>query len=72
MTAHDLELGQVAKVLNIERTDLGLIVLNRGVMIGSTIKKIRNVSDTYYVDISGYPFIFTGLELKTILVESNL
>ncbi len=69
MTAFDLEINNVAKVINIERTDLGLIVLNRGVRIGTTIKKIRNVSDTYYVDIGGYPIIFSGIELKTIHVE---
>lgn len=69
MTAHDLELGQVAKVIDIERVGLGLAVLNRGVQIGRSIKKIRNVGDTYYVDVAGYPMLFTGLELKTILVE---
>lgn len=71
MTAYELEFGNDARVIDFERSELGLKLLNRGVIIGKSVKKIRNVSDTYYVLISGHPFIFTGLELKTILVESN-
>ena len=71
MTAYDLEEDRMGIVVNIEISDVGLILLNRGVIIGKSVKKIRNVADTYYVHIGGHPFIFTGLELKTILVESN-
>ena len=58
MTAYDLEVDRMSIVVNIEISDVGLILINRGIKIGKTIKKIRNVADTYYVDIGGNPFIF--------------
>lgn len=71
MTAYDLVKDQVGIIIDFEISQIGLNLLNRGVIIGKTIKKIRNVADTYYVYIGGNPIIFTGLELKKILVRSD-
>lgn len=72
MTAHDLKINQSAKVIDLEKSQMGLNCLNRGVLIGKPLTKIRNVGDTYYMDVGGYPMVFTGGELKSIFVETTV